>query len=145
MTELEAILIKYNFPKRTTRPAISFEEIESQVGFPLPSDYKYYLENHGEYQEFVGPELVTLWDIDSLLSENRNTGIFANLPLTLGIGNNPSSEFIAIEFTDNRDYRIVLSPLIDLDKQYHIEIGSSFTDFLVRLDNGKEWFDGNET
>lgn len=141
MTELKTILTKYNFPKRTTRPKIKFEEIENRIGFPLPDDYKFYLDNYGEYEEFVGPELVNLWDIDELLSLNEDTGIFDNLPLTLGIGNNPSSEFIAIEFTDNKNYRIVLSPFIDLDKQYYIEIGNSFTDFFVRLDNGRGWFD----
>ncbi len=141
MTELETILTKYNFPKRTTKPTTTFEQIENQIGFQLPDDYKFYLDNYGEYEEFVGPELVNLWDIDELLSRNQDTGIFDNLPLTLGIGNNPSSEFIAIEFMDNGNYRIVLSPFIDLDKQYHIDIGNSFTDFFIRLDTGKEWFD----
>jgi hypothetical protein len=141
MTELETILTKYNFPKRTTRPTMRFEEVENQIGFPLPNDYKFYLDNYGECEGFVGSELVNLWDFDELLSRNKETGIFDNLPLTLGIGNNPSSEFIAIEFTNNKNYRIVLSPFIDLDKQYHIDIGSSFTDFFVRLDNGKKWFD----
>ena len=141
MTELETILTKYNFPKRTTRPTTRFEEIENQIGFPLPDDYKFYLDNYGEFEEFVGPELVSLWDFDELLSTNKQTGILDNLPFTLGIGNNPSSEFIAIEFIDNKNYRIVLSPFIDLDKQYHIDIGNSFTDFFVRLDYGKEWFD----
>ncbi len=141
MTELETILTKYNFPKRTIRPTTKFEEIENRIGFPLPDDYKFYLDNFGEYEEFVGPELVNLWHIGELLSRNKDTGIFDNLPLTLGIGNSPSSEFIAIEFMDNKNYRVVLSPFIDLDKQYHIDIGNSFTDFFVRLDNGKEWFD----
>lgn len=141
MTELETIFTKYNFPKRTTKPTTKFEQIENQIGFQLPEDYKFYLDNYGEHEEFVGPELVNLWDIDELLSRNKDTGIFDNLPLTLGIGNNPSSEFIAIEFMDNGIYRIVLSPFIDLDKQYHIDIGNSFTDFFIRLDTGKEWFD----
>lgn len=139
MTELEIILTKYNFPERTIRPTTKIEEIESRIGFPLPDDYKFYLDNYGAYEKFIGPELVNLWNIDELLSRNEDTGIFDNLPLTLGIGNNPSSEFIAIEFTDN--YRIVLSPFIDLNKQYHVDIGNSFTDFLVRLDNGKDWLD----
>jgi len=141
VTELETILTKYNFPKRITRPTTRFEEIENQIGFPLPEDYKFYLVNYGEYETFVGAELVNLWDFEELLSRNKETGIFDNLPLTLGIGNNPSSEFIAIELTDNKNYRIVLSPFIDLDKQYHIDIGSSFTDFFVRLGSGKKWFD----
>ncbi len=143
MTELDNILTKYNFPKRTTKALTRFEEIEQQIGFSLPPDYKYFLDNYSEYEEFVGPELVTLWDTDDLIKKNKDTGIFNNLPLTIGIGNNPSSEFIAIEFLSDGNYRIVLSPLIDLDKQYHIDIGSSFTDFFVRLDKGVEWF-GNK-
>lgn len=140
MIKLKTLLTKYNFPKRTIQPNTKFEDIQNQIGFPLPADYKYYLENYGEYEAIVGPEFVNLWDFDELLSRNKDTGIFGNLPLTLGIGNNPSSEFIAIEFVKNNDYRIILSPFIDLDKQYHIDIGNSFTDFFVRLDNGKEWF-----
>ncbi len=141
MTELETILTKYNFPKRAIQPITKFEEIENRIGFPLPDDYKFYLDNYEQNEEFVGPELVNLWDIDDLLYRNTDTGIFDNLPWTLGIGNNPSSEFIAIEFMNNKNYRIVLSPFIDLDQKYHIDIGSSFTDFFVRLDNGKKWFD----
>jgi hypothetical protein len=84
-----------------------------------------------------------LWDFDELVETNKDYGIFDNLSNTLGIGGNGSSEFIAIELISNGNYRIVLSPFIDLDKQYHIEIGTSFTDFLVRLDNGQEWFNEN--
>ena len=141
MTELENTLTKYNFPKRTIRPTTKFQEIENRIAFLLPDDYKFYLDNYGEYEEFVGPQLVSLWDFDELLSRNEETGIFDNLPFTLGIGNNPSSEFIAIEFMEDKNYRIVLSPFIDLDKEYHIDIGNSFTDFFVRFDKGKEWFD----
>jgi hypothetical protein len=140
MIELKAILAKYNFPKRITRQTTTFDEIENKIGFLLPADYKFYLENYQEYEEFDGPQLVNLWDCDELLTINNDTGIFSNLPFTLGIGNNLSSEFIAIEFVDDNKYRVVLSPLIDLNKQYHIEIGNSFTDFFGRLDNGKEWF-----
>jgi len=140
MILLDNILKKYNFPKRTLQAKTSFHQIEQEIGFSLPSGYKYYLDNYMGYEEFIGPELVNLWDIDDLLLFNRSYGIFDNLPLTLGIGNNPSSEFIAIEFIDSH-YRIVLSPLIDLDKQYHIVIGNSFTDFFIRLENGKKWFD----
>ena len=62
------------------------------------------------------------------------------LPNTLMIGSNGSSEFIAIEY-NGVGYQIVLSPFIDMNKKYHIEIGISFTDFLERLANGKEWFE----
>jgi len=80
------------------------------------------------------------WDIDELIGANIDYQIFENLPKTLAIGGNGSSKFIAIEQTVDNSIRVVLTPFIDLDKQYHIEIGISFTDFLQRLDNGQEWF-----
>ncbi len=40
----------------------------------------------------------------------------------------------------NYEYRIVLSPFIDLDKSFNIEIGNSFTNFFERLENGIDWF-----
>lgn len=118
-----------------------FEDIEKQIGFTLPNDYKFFLENYEGFEDFIGHEFVALWDMNEILMRNRESGIFKHLPLTIAIGNNPSSEFIGIEFVDNHKYRIVLSPFIDLDTQYHIEIGNSFTDFLFRLDNGKKWFE----
>ena len=140
MTNLETILTKYNFPKRVTRPTTTFAEIENNIGFLLPEDYKYFLDNYTEHEEFVGPELVSLWDFDNLFDFNNDYGIFNNLPNTIAIGNNPSSEFIGIEYFDDKKYRIVLSPFIDLDRQYHVDIGNSFTEFFERLDNGEEWF-----
>lgn len=49
MTELQNILNKYNFPKRATKPLSTFEEIEHQIGFSLPADYKFFLDNYSEY------------------------------------------------------------------------------------------------
>lgn len=140
MTELESILDKYNFTKRWATPTITFTEIEEQIGFTLPNDYKFFLKNYIKQELFIGPELVILWDIDELLERNKDARILENLPWTIGIGNNPSNEFIAIEFMNDDKFRIVLSPFLDLDKRYHIDIGDSFTDFFVRLDSGKEWF-----
>ncbi len=45
MTTLENILTKYNFPKWTTKPATKIEEIEKQIGFSLPADYKFFPDN----------------------------------------------------------------------------------------------------
>ena len=125
MIDLETILTKYNFPKRTRQSQTTFEEIENNIGFPLPNDYKFYLENYEGYEEFIGPELVSLWDFDEILTSNTEYDIFRNLPKTLAIGSNPSSEFIGIEFVRKDKYRVVLSPFIDLSSKYHIDIGES--------------------
>ena len=122
MEIFENILAKYNCPKRTEKPLVTVDQIESIIKFNLPTDYRTYLQNYLGFEEHIGQEYVRLWDFDELLEINKDHGIFSNLPNTLGIGGNGSSEFIAIELVDSGNYRIVLSPFIDLNKQYHIEI-----------------------
>ena len=143
MEIFETILTKYNCPKRTEKPLATVEQIESIIKFNLPTDYKTYLQNYLGFEDHIGQEFIRLWNFDELVVTNKDYGIFDNLPNTLGIGVNRSSEFIAIELIDIENCRIVLSPYIDLNKQYFIEIGTTFTDFLVRLDNGQEWFNEN--
>ena len=140
MEIINELLLKYNCPKRTQKAKMKIEQIQSFINFNLPEDYLIFLENYLAFEGFIGPEFVRLWDFDELIETNIEYQIFDNLPKTLGIGENGSSEFIAIEHTNNNSIRVVLSPFIDLDKQYHIEIGNSFTDFLQRLDEGQEWF-----
>ena len=140
MEIFEQILTKYNCPKRIKKSVLNIEQIERIIEFILPTEYKIYLQNYLGFEDYIGKEFVRLWNLEELLEANEDYGILENLPKTLGIGGNGSGEFIAIEFNDNVNYRIVLSPFIDLDKKYHIEIGSSFEDFLSRLDNGQEWF-----
>ena len=141
MERFEEILDKCSWPKRLTSSPITIALIEQFTNFNLPKDYKAYLKNYSGFEANIGKEFVELWDLEELPDRNHACGIFENLPDTLAIGGNGSSEFIAIERDENDQYRIVLSPFIDLDKQYHIEIGASFSDFLIRLENEQEWFE----
>ena len=140
MKTVNELLLKYNCPKRTQKAKTKIEQIQRILNFNLPNDYLFFLQNYSGFEQFIGSEFVRLWDIDELIGANIDYQIFENLPKTLAIGGNGSSEFIAIEQTVDNSIRVVLTPFIDLDKQYHIEIGISFTDFLQRLDNGQEWF-----
>jgi hypothetical protein len=140
MEKFEQILLKYNWPKRTEKPLTSIDQIENIIKFKLPTDYVTYIQNYFGFEASIVKEYVRLWPLEELIEMNMGYFIFDNLPKTIGIEGNGGGEFIAIELTDDDKYRIVLSPFIDLDKQYHIEIGTSFTDFLLRLDNGQEWF-----
>lgn len=81
-----------------------------------------------------------LWSLEKIIEANENYNIVKELHHTIGIGSNGSGEFIGIEFGENENIKIILSPFIDLNSEYNIEIGSSFTDFLIRLDNGIDWF-----
>jgi len=140
MKTVNELLLKYNCPKPTQKAKTKIEQIQRILNFNLPNDYLFFLQNYSGFEQFIGSEFVRLWDIDELIGANTDYQIFENLPKTLAIGGNGSSEFIAIEQTVDNSIRVVLTPFIDLDKQYHIEIGISFTDFLQRLDNGQEWF-----
>jgi len=140
MTEIDQILQKYNWPTKQIESQLSVQEIESQVGFELPYDYKHFLFRYSSYETRIGTEYLKLWDYDKLLEWNEDYEILENLDMTLGIGDNGGGEFIGLQKLINGEIRVVLTPFIDLNIENHIEIGGSFTDFLKRLDNGKKWF-----
>ena len=142
MEKLELLLYKYDFQKRQIPVIQSIaDSIEKFIGFKLPEDYLFFLKNYNGDDSFIEKEFVKLWDADQLLQSNIGYEIFEYLPSTLAIGGNGAGEFIAIEKNKNDELKIILSPFIGLDAKDHIVIGDSFTDFLERLDNGKEWFD----
>jgi len=141
MFEIEKIFTKYNFQKRIEKLKLTIEEVENKINFALPDDYKFYAENFVGIDSLIGTEYVQIWDFNEILKFNSEYKIIENLKNTIAIGGNGSSEFIAIKFLKSTEYRIVLSPLIDLDDTYHIEIGNSFTDFFERLEEGHAWFE----
>ena len=140
METFENILNKFDWPKRAEGSNASFHDVEKICGFELPDDYKSFLQKFSGYDDFIGTKFVALWDLNEIIEANMDCRIIANLPNTIGIGTDGAGEFIGLEKITKNSCRVILSPLIDLDKQYHVTIGSSFTDFLIRLDNGQEWF-----
>ena len=135
------IVEKYGSKKRSKLAVDNIELIEKMIGFKLPEDYRQFAEGYTGFESIIGEEFVRLWDSDELMESNSDYMITGELENTIGIGTNGGGEVIAIEKIEKDKFRIVLSPLIDLDKRCHVEIGESFTEFLVRLENGKEWFD----
>ena len=141
MTEdLERIIEKYSFPKRDVNSAVEVIEVELYSKLKLPEDYIFYLENYHGIDQFIGVEFINLWSLEEIIKTNKNYNIVEELNQTIGIGSNGSGEFIGIRVGENENIKIILSPFIDLNTKYHIEIATSFTDFLVRLDNGMDWF-----
>ncbi|SHM10785.1 SMI1/KNR4 family protein [Flavobacterium saccharophilum] len=141
MTEhLEKIVTKYNFPKRDVTDSVEIAEIESYSKLKLPKDYIFYLENYHGIDQFIGVEFINLWSLEEIITSNKNYNIVEGLQQTIGIGSNGSGEFIGIKFDQDENVKIILSPFINLNSKHNIEIGTSFTDFLVRLDKGVDWF-----
>lgn len=140
MDRFEEIITKYHFEKRIDNPIVTFEQVEKMVGFKLPEDYKSFVLKYLGFEGFMGEHYINLWSFEKIVDLNIDFNIFKYLPKTLGIGGNGSGEYIAIEQLNNNKLRIVLSPFI-IEKEAHLEIGTSFTDFLERLDNGINWFE----
>lgn len=140
MSLINTILSKYKWIKRSEMLAFNFKSIEDKIGFDLPQDYKDYSIEYDENEDFIGKEYVRLWSLENLIDWNTNYQIFENLPNTIAIGDNGNGEFIGIHFVENSNYEIILSTYIDLDPEYNIEIGKSFTDFIEKLSEGKTWF-----
>lgn len=137
---LQLIFDKYDFYKRDQDSLVTIEEVERYSKLNLPNDYVFYLENYLGIDQFIGVEFIKLWSLEEIIEANRSYNIFEELPGTIGIGTNGSGEFIGIEFDSQNNVKIILSPFVDLNPKYHTEIGISFTDFLIRLDKGIEWF-----
>ncbi|WP_175620651.1 SMI1/KNR4 family protein [Chryseobacterium schmidteae] len=140
MSSIDEILSKYKWNKRTNKIDFDFKIIEEQIGFPLPQDYKNYLIQYCENENLIGQEYVRLWSVENLLEWNLDFQIFEFLPKTIAIGDNGNGEFIGIEFTQDYKYEIILSTFTDLDPEYNIQIGKSFTDFIEKLNKGETWF-----
>ncbi len=145
MSKIDNILKKYNWPTKESADDLDFTEIENRIGFELPIDYKEFLRKYSLFETQIGDESFKLWDYDNLLDWNNEYEIIDTIKLTIGIGDNGGGEFIGLEKLNDGNTRTILSPFIDLDKAYHIEIGNSFTDFLTRMENGEKWFKDDET
>jgi len=140
MEHLQKIISKYSFSKRDIKSNVEVVDVELFSKLKLPKDYVFYLENYFGIDQFIGVEFINLWSLEEIIETNKNYNIVEQLKQTIGIGSNGSGEFIGITLDKNENVKIILSPFIGLNSEHHIEIGTSFTDFLVRLDKGIDWF-----
>lgn len=135
MEPIRMILGKY-FEIRTTKIKSEVHEKLNEYGFPI--DYRFFLENYNGADLTIGKEYFQLWSIEDVFACNNDYQIQKYLPACFAIGTNLGGEFIGIDFRSNS--KIILCPFGDLDYENFIQIGESFTDFFVCLENGKEWF-----
>jgi len=112
MNPLDKLLSKYNWPTKSFSDDTDFEDIEKEIGFELPQDYKDFLSKYVGYEAQIGEESFKLWDKKDLISWNQGYQILENLPRTIGIGDNGGGELIGIERLSDGGLRIVLTPFI---------------------------------
>nr|WP_067060720.1 SMI1/KNR4 family protein [Mucilaginibacter sp. L294] len=138
MEELENLLAKLGFVEKAGVKN-NFRAIESLIGFNLPDDYRYYLNNYESFEGDIGDQYIVLYSPDELLAYNKACHADDQLSYTVLIGSNGASENIGIRAIDQNNYRLVTAQYIHhVDDQ--VEIGLSFTDMLKRLNSGIAWF-----
>jgi hypothetical protein len=140
MEIFESVLNKYNWPTRPDNDGTDLQDIEKRIGFELPHDYKVFLLKYTENETLIGESYFELWEKETLISLNEDYKILENLFMTVGIGSNGSGELIGLEKLADGKFRVILTPFIDLNKRYNVEIGKSFSDFILRMDRNQPWF-----
>ena len=138
MQYVAQLLRKLKWPEKGEAAQHDFAEIESKAGLILPADYRFFLSQFESFQLPIGKEYIQTWEFEKLLPMNKKCHIFDHFSQTLAIGDNGAGEWIGIEETDDGRKRIILSPFKNPDSKYHIEIGTSFTDFLERLNERED-------
>jgi hypothetical protein len=98
-SQLEEIFIKYQFSKRDLRSNIKIESAENHFHRKFSDDYKFYLENYFEFEDFVNVEFVKLWSLENLIENNKSYEIQKYIPTIVAIGSNGAGEIIGIHLS----------------------------------------------
>lgn len=117
-----------------------FQAIEESIGFSLPADYKYYLNNYQPFEDYINDQYISLYNFETVSTFNRDISEKDKLSSSVLIGSNGASESIGLQFSGDFNYRAVIAQYM-FDSGDYIEIGASFTDMLQRLSDGVEWFE----
>lgn len=135
---VEEILDGLKSPKRTESLQIN---VQKETGLTLPVDYLFFLTNYSGYETFIKDNYVVLWDLSELTALNEGYEVQVYLPEVLAIGSNGGGEMIGLERLDDKGFKVILIPFGALkDRDYSIDIGNSFVDFLSRMKDGISWF-----
>jgi hypothetical protein len=127
---------KYNFQHQKNNIKELISILDTDYRILLPEDYLDYLLEYENFEGFINDEYLSLWSIYELVEVNEANCIFDLDPKTFGIGTNGGGELIALQI-ESGSWKVVLMPLIGLDNPK--EIGTSFSNFLERLDRREKW------
>lgn len=133
MQVIDSILRKIAWQERPAPNDSGLPELESEMSFKLPEDYKDFLTRYCGDEKFFGENYVCLWDKDDVLIQNRNYQIPEFLPGAIGIGTNGAGELYAL-LTTRYGHQVIKTPFISMEPIDHHEVGMSFSDFLQKLD-----------
>ncbi|MDQ2730294.1 MAG: SMI1/KNR4 family protein [Armatimonadota bacterium] len=108
--------------------------LEESIGFPLPEDYREFLQwsNGGEGE--IGEKYVKLWSSDDIVQRNGGYMIPYYMPGFIGIGTDGGSRCYAFDFRTYAGSRTFIEvDLGGLSLDTFIVIGASFRTGIERL------------
>jgi len=121
--------LKYDKSNLTDK---DFNQIESEVGFPLPSEYKKFLrEIDGCEGLFNGKNYAILWKGKELGEYNAKYQVKEFLEDMLLFGSDGGGEAFAFDKMNNM--AIVRVPFVGMERELATYITSSFDSFIIAL------------
>jgi cell wall assembly regulator SMI1 len=126
----EKILAKFIVKGATNDEA--FVKAETELGWPLPSDYKEFLKKNNGGEGFIGENYLILWSIEELAQFNKEYQIEEYAPGLILFGSDGGGEGFAF---DRRTLpaTIVQVPFIGMELNYARLMAANFDEFLAKL------------
>lgn len=85
-------------------------------------------------------EIIILWKAEDLLEYNDDIGLFEENDGLLFIGSNGGGSYIFLDFEQTEASSVVVMDATSINRLDAVVVGSSFTDFLDRVERNEEWF-----
>jgi cell wall assembly regulator SMI1 len=120
------------FAKKDGAAADVIAEAEAALQWPLPTDYKEFLEKANGGEGFVGENYLILWAADELAQFNNEYGVRDYAPGLVLFGSNGGGEGYAFD-ARTTPAAIVQVPFIGMDLKYAWPMAGSFSEFVNKL------------
>ena len=124
---------------RSPVPDTELSQLEKDLGFELPADYREFLLLSDGYNGYVGAKgYVHLWSIRELTSYNEGYEVRSNVPDLTLIGSNGGPTAYGIDRHEGR-VSFVSIPFAPMARDEIRQLGGTFVEFLAALSAGEGW------
>jgi len=113
----------------------ALRELELQLGYPLPQQYKDIMTEIDGGEGFVGDQYLILWRVNEIAEFNKEYEVSKYAPGLLLFGSSGGGEAFAFDTRDPK-FPIVMVPFIGMRMEDAILVAGSFEEFLSALENG---------
>ena len=124
---------------RSPASETEISQLEKDLGFGLPADYREFLLRSDGYNGYVGAKgYAQLWSIRELTSNNEGYDARSNVPDITLIGSNAGPTAYGIGLFEGRA-SFVSIPFVPMARDEIRPLGGTFVEFLAALSSGEGW------